>query len=89
MTSKHVHTRQLTKFCCILVDKQGTLVQVNMDAKDAEYLNQLLQLHRAYRISGFSCKQTGPWERTLENLTSLIFGKFIDLQEISNDSFPE
>ncbi|GJW62713.1 DNA helicase [Tanacetum coccineum] len=31
----------------------------------------------------------GPWERTLENPTSLTFGKFISLQEIPNDDFPE
>ncbi|GKA46565.1 DNA helicase [Tanacetum coccineum] len=43
----------------------------------------------AYRISGFSCEQIGPWERTLENPTYLIFGRFIDLQEISNDGFLE
>ncbi|GJV80955.1 hypothetical protein Tco_1516825 [Tanacetum coccineum] len=53
-TSKHVQTRQPTKFCCILMDKQ-----------------------------------TGLWERTLENPTSLIFGKFIDLQEIPSENFPE
>nr|GEV65680.1 hypothetical protein [Tanacetum cinerariifolium] len=60
-----------------------------MDVKDTDYFNQLLQLNRAYRISGFSCEQTGPWERTLENPASLIFGRFIDLQDISNVDFPE
>ncbi|GJZ85918.1 nucleic acid-binding, OB-fold protein [Tanacetum coccineum] len=88
-TSKHVATRQPTKFCCILMDKQGTPIQANMDVKDTEYFDQLLQLKKAYKISGFSCEQTGVWERTLENPTSLIFGRFIDLLEISNDGFPE
>ncbi|GKE20017.1 nucleic acid-binding, OB-fold protein [Tanacetum coccineum] len=88
-TSKHVATRQPTKFCCILMDKQGTPIQANMDVKDTEYFDQLLQLKKAYRISGFSCEQTGVWERTLENPTSLIFERFIDLLEISNDGFPE
>nr|GEZ60221.1 nucleic acid-binding, OB-fold protein [Tanacetum cinerariifolium] len=31
----------------------------------------------------------GPWERTLENSTALIFGKFIDVQQIPNSDFPE
>nr|GEX69206.1 nucleic acid-binding, OB-fold protein [Tanacetum cinerariifolium] len=40
-------------------------------------------------ITGFSCEQTLPWERTLDNPTSLTFGKFISLQEIPNTDFPE
>ncbi|GKD18252.1 hypothetical protein Tco_1207410, partial [Tanacetum coccineum] len=56
-TSKHVQTRQPTKFCCILMEKQSTPIQANMDVKDAEYFNQLLQLQRAYRISG----ENGLW----------------------------
>ncbi|GKC70236.1 DNA helicase [Tanacetum coccineum] len=67
----------------------GTPIQANMDIKDASYFDQLLQLHKAYRISSFSCEQTGLWERTLENPTSLIFGRFIDLEEIPADAFPE
>ncbi|GJX72301.1 hypothetical protein Tco_0309472 [Tanacetum coccineum] len=63
---------------------QGTAIQANMDVKDADYFNQLMQNHRAYQISGFSCEQTSHWERTLQNHTPLIFGRFIDLQEISN-----
>ncbi|GJT02293.1 DNA helicase [Tanacetum coccineum] len=87
--SKHVHSRQPIRFCCILLDRQGTPIQANMDAQDTNYFDHLLQLHSAYRITGFSCEQTGPWERTLENPTSLTFGKFITLQEIPNDNFPE
>ncbi|GKB41884.1 DNA helicase [Tanacetum coccineum] len=37
-TSKHIHT-------------QGTPIQANRDVIDAEYFDQLLQLHRVYRIS--------------------------------------
>ncbi|GJT11731.1 nucleic acid-binding, OB-fold protein [Tanacetum coccineum] len=36
-TSKHVQTRQPTKFCCILMDKQSTPIQANMDVKDADF----------------------------------------------------
>ncbi|GKD39198.1 DNA helicase [Tanacetum coccineum] len=87
--SKYVHTRQPIRFCCILIDRQGTPIQAIMDAKDTEYFDQLLQLHSAYRITGFSSEQTVPWERTLDNPTSLTFGKFISLQEIPNADFPK
>ncbi|GJR71151.1 DNA helicase [Tanacetum coccineum] len=43
----------------------------------------------AYRITSFSCEQTVPWERTLDNPTSLTFRRFISLQEILNADFPE
>ncbi|GJY08663.1 nucleic acid-binding, OB-fold protein, partial [Tanacetum coccineum] len=87
--SKHVHSRQPIRFCCILLDRQGTPIQANMDAQDTNYFDHLLQLHSAYRITGFSCEQTASWERTLDNPTSLTFGKFITVQEIPNDNFPE
>ncbi|GJY17792.1 nucleic acid-binding, OB-fold protein [Tanacetum coccineum] len=88
-TSKHVQTQQPMKHCCILLDKKGTPIQANMDVKDTAYFDSLLQLHKAYRISGFSCEQTGLWERTLDNPTSLIFGKFIHLEEVPAEDFPE
>ncbi|GKC54693.1 hypothetical protein Tco_1077438 [Tanacetum coccineum] len=69
--------------------KYGPPIQANTDVQDAEYFNQLLRINRAYRISGFSCEHTGPWERTLQNCTSFIFGRFTNLQEISNVGFPE
>ncbi|GKA35542.1 DNA helicase [Tanacetum coccineum] len=40
----------------------GTPIQANMEIKDAEYFEQLLQLHKAYRFSDFSCEKTDPWE---------------------------
>ncbi|GJT58844.1 RNA-directed DNA polymerase, eukaryota, reverse transcriptase zinc-binding domain protein [Tanacetum coccineum] len=33
--------------------------------------------------------QLGAWDRTLENPTSLIFGRHVDLIELPNDGFPE
>nr|GEX32870.1 DNA helicase [Tanacetum cinerariifolium] len=67
----------------------GIPIQANMDSKDTEYFDQLLQLHSAYRITGFSCEQTLPWERTLDNPTSFTFGKYISVQAIPNTDFPE
>ncbi|GKB60103.1 retrotransposon protein, putative, ty1-copia subclass, partial [Tanacetum coccineum] len=87
--STHNQTRLPTKFCCMLIDKQGTPIQANMGVEDAEYFDQLLELHTAYIISDFSYDKTSPWERTLENDTSLIFGKYIQLYNIPNDDFPE
>ncbi|GKE45574.1 DNA helicase [Tanacetum coccineum] len=53
-TSKNTSTRTATKFCCILIDKAGTLIQTNMSLRDAEYFDQLLKLQKAYRFSGLA-----------------------------------
>nr|GEX00948.1 DNA helicase [Tanacetum cinerariifolium] len=55
-TSKTTRTRTPTKFCCILIDRQGTPIQANMGLLDAEYFDQLLQLQKAYQFTGFSCE---------------------------------
>nr|GEU30627.1 zinc knuckle CX2CX4HX4C [Tanacetum cinerariifolium] len=64
-------------------------IQRNIDVKDADYFNQLLQHRKAYRIFSFSYDQTGLWEGTLDNPISLIFGRFIDVKEIPSDDYPE
>nr|GEX24571.1 ribonuclease H-like domain-containing protein [Tanacetum cinerariifolium] len=46
-------------------------IQANMDLKDTEYFNELLQLNNAYRISRFGCTDTKKWQRTLDNKTTL------------------
>nr|GEY47027.1 hypothetical protein [Tanacetum cinerariifolium] len=57
-----------------------------MDVKDTDYFDKLLQHCRAYRISEFSCEQTGLWERTLDNPTSLIFDR---RTRIPSDDYPK
>nr|GEW28515.1 hypothetical protein [Tanacetum cinerariifolium] len=42
-------------------------IKANMNARDTDYFDQLLRLHKAYKISGFSCEETGKWEQTLDN----------------------
>ncbi|GKB08668.1 hypothetical protein Tco_0836980, partial [Tanacetum coccineum] len=56
--SKHVLTCQAIRFCCMLIYKQEIAIQANMEAKDTEYFDQLLELGSAYKITGFSCEHT-------------------------------
>ncbi|GJX23884.1 DNA helicase [Tanacetum coccineum] len=51
--SEHVVTRQPIKFCCMLIDKQGTAIQANMDAQDTEHFDRVLELGSAYRITDY------------------------------------
>ncbi|GJV34111.1 DNA helicase [Tanacetum coccineum] len=88
-TAKNVATQVSSKFCAILLDKQGNAIQANMDLKDTEYFNDLLQLNHAYMISQFRCTPTKAWDRTLPNDITLTFGKYTSIVPISNANFPE
>ncbi|GKB71935.1 hypothetical protein Tco_0933347 [Tanacetum coccineum] len=60
-----------------------------MDLKGTEYFDQLLQLNNAYRISCFWCTDTKKWQQTLDNKTTLNFGRYTSIEPIANDPFPE
>ncbi|GJW42840.1 DNA helicase [Tanacetum coccineum] len=53
--AKNVKTQVASNFCAILLDKQGNAIQANMDLKDTDHFDELLQLNNAYRISRFLC----------------------------------
>nr|GEW45259.1 hypothetical protein [Tanacetum cinerariifolium] len=68
---------------------EGNAIQANMDLKDTDYFDQLLQLNNAYKISRFWCTETKKWQRTLDNKTTLNFGRYTGIEPIANDQFPE
>ncbi|GKB03653.1 DNA helicase [Tanacetum coccineum] len=87
--AKNVRTQVASNFCAILLDKEGNAIQANMDLRDTDYFNDLLQLNNAYRISQFKCTTTKIWDHTLPNNTTLIFGRYTSIIPISNTDFPE
>nr|GEV91677.1 DNA helicase [Tanacetum cinerariifolium] len=72
-------------FCCILIDQE---IQSNMNIKDIDYFNRILQIGSAYRISNFICEPTSSYQQTLENKTSLHFGRFTKFDNIPATTFP-
>ncbi|GKG19705.1 hypothetical protein Tco_0376804, partial [Tanacetum coccineum] len=46
--AKNVRTQVASNFCAILLDKEGNAIQANMDLRDTDYFNDLLQLNNAY-----------------------------------------
>ncbi|GKB03353.1 DNA helicase [Tanacetum coccineum] len=75
-------------FCCILLDRERNAIQANMSLKDLDYFNPKLQIGMAYRISNFICEPTSPYQQTLENKTSLRFGKYTTFDNIPATTFP-
>nr|GEU49522.1 helitron helicase-like domain-containing protein [Tanacetum cinerariifolium] len=88
-TAMNVTTKEPTNFCCILLDKQGTAIQANINVRDTDHFNQILELNNAYRISRFVCTETKKWQQTVDNRTTLLFGKYTNFQPTPNDLFPE
>jgi hypothetical protein len=55
--------------------QQGNAIQGNMDIRDFDYFNPKIKIGSVYRISEFMCQPTNPYQQTLDNKTSLRFGK--------------
>ncbi|GJX24193.1 DNA helicase [Tanacetum coccineum] len=75
-------------YCCILLDQEGNAIQANMALKDTDYFDAKLQMGMAYRISNFSCEATSRYQQTLENETSLRFGRYTNFDSIPTTTFP-
>ncbi|GKA28307.1 transposon ty3-I gag-pol polyprotein [Tanacetum coccineum] len=67
----------------------GSLMQANMDANDIDCFDRILTPGSAYRNSDFACIDTVKWQQTLENNTSLSFGKYTKFENTPVDGFPE
>ncbi|GKA73595.1 DNA helicase [Tanacetum coccineum] len=81
--AKNVVTQVASNFCVILLDKQGNAIQANMDVKDKDYFNDLLQLNDAYRISRFSDPlRSGDATRTRR------IRRIIDVQNLDGMNLP-
>nr|GFB54934.1 hypothetical protein [Tanacetum cinerariifolium] len=74
--------------CCILLDQEGNAIQANMALKDTDYFDAKLQLGMGYRVSNFSCEATSRYQQTLENGTSLRFGRYMNFFSIPTTKFP-
>lgn len=46
-----------------------------MNIKELDYFNSKLNLGSVYRISDFMCEPTNPYQQTINNKTSLRFGR--------------
>nr|GEY78024.1 DNA helicase [Tanacetum cinerariifolium] len=75
-------------YYCIFLDQEGNAIQANMALKDTDYFDVKLQMGMAYRISNFSCEATSRYQQTLENETSLRFGRYMNFDAISTTTFP-
>nr|GEX22105.1 nucleic acid-binding, OB-fold protein [Tanacetum cinerariifolium] len=52
-TAMNVTTKEPTNLYCILLDKQGSAIQANMNVRYTDHFNRILELNNPYRISRF------------------------------------
>ncbi|XP_071695801.1 uncharacterized protein [Rutidosis leptorrhynchoides] len=75
--------------CSILIDEEGTGVQVNINTNDSAIFDKYMQINKAYRISNFICEKTLDWQRTLPTKVTLTIGKCANFEPIPPDRFPQ
>ena len=68
--------------------QQGNTIQANMNVKEITHFDPKIRLGCTYRISDFMCEPTNPYQQTLENKTSLKFGKITKFDEITAPQIP-
>ena len=68
--------------------QQGNAIQANMNVKEIAHFDPKIRLGCTYRISDFMCEPTNPYQQTLENKTSLKFGKITKFDEITAPQIP-
>lgn len=64
-------------------------MQANVDVRDIRQLDAALQTNLCYRIEGFGSTRTDTWQRTLENDTTLLFGRYTRAVQLEDEEFPE
>ncbi|PWA43373.1 hypothetical protein CTI12_AA534900 [Artemisia annua] len=77
-----------TGFSCILLDKKGSAIQANADLKEKERFEHDLQINSVYRIQGIGFEKADSWGKTLDNDTTLCFGKHTQVDLLSDDNYP-
>ncbi|PWA80437.1 hypothetical protein CTI12_AA196040 [Artemisia annua] len=75
-------------FSCILLDKKGSAVQANADLKEKQRFERDLQINNVYKIQGFGFEKADSWGKTLDNDFTLCFGKYTQIEQLSNNDFP-
>ncbi|PWA34738.1 hypothetical protein CTI12_AA616250 [Artemisia annua] len=75
-------------FSCILLDKKGSAIQANTDLKEKARFDRDLQINSVYKIQGFGFEKADGWGKTLDNDFTLSFGKYTQIEQLSETNFP-
>ena len=67
---------------------QGNAIQANMSVKEIDYFDTKMKLGSVYRISDFMCEPTDPYQQTIDNKTSLRFGRITKFNPVTTPDIP-
>ena len=59
-----------------------------MNVREIDYSSPKIKLGSVYRISEFLCEPTNGYQQTINNKTSLRFGRAIKFDAIDNENIP-
>ena len=59
-----------------------------MNIRDMDFFNPKIKLGSVYRISEFMCEPTNRYQQTIDNRTSIRFGKITKFEPIAETEIP-
>ena len=60
-----------------------------MNVREINYFDQKFKLGSVYRISNFMCEPTDPYQQTIDNKTSLRFGRITKFNPVTAPDIPQ
>lgn len=68
---------------------QGTAIQANVNLREKNKFDALLQLSKTYKITGYGFQPAKTWMQVIPHSLSLVFGTYTDIKDIPDEGFPE
>ena len=68
---------------------QGGAIQATVNLRDKTKFDALLQINKAYKITGFGFQPAKPYMQAVPHTLSLVFGTYTDVKDIPDTGFPE
>ena len=59
-----------------------------MNLREKPKFDALLQINKAYKITGFGFQPAKTWMQTVPHSLSLVFGTYTDIKDIPDTGFP-
>ena len=67
---------------------QGNAIQCNMNIREMNFFDPKIRLGSVYRISDFMCEPTDPYQQTIDNKTSIRFGRITKFEPSTATDIP-
>lgn len=68
---------------------QGDAIHANINLREKNKFDALLQMDKTYKITGFGFQPAKPYMQVVPHSLSLVFGTYTDVKDIPDTGFPK